>query len=86
MLSQYFHDVSQIPDAVADAPLLVPYVRTLSLHCLPEIVRIEVFRELRVNVQHVDITFFRVADRRLIVVACLILFQSNTQRPVKPES
>jgi hypothetical protein len=56
----------------------------LSLHRLPEIIRIEVFRELRVNVHHVHVALFRVADRRLVVVACLILLQRNTQRPVKP--
>jgi hypothetical protein len=33
----------QIPDAVADAPISIPYGRMLSLHRLPEIIRVEVF-------------------------------------------
>jgi hypothetical protein len=30
------------------------------------------------------VAFLRIADRRLVVVARLILLQRNTQRPVKP--
>lgn len=51
----------------------------LPLHRLPEIIRIEVFRELRIDIHHMYIPFFGVANGRLVIVACLVLLQSYTQ-------
>lgn len=70
-----------------DVPFLIPYDHMsamLSLHRLPKIIRIEVFRKLRVDVHYMDIPLFGVANGRLIVVSCLILLQSYPQRSVKP--
>lgn len=57
-----------------------------SLHRLPDIIRIEPPRELRINVQHMHITHLRVPNSRLVVVACLILLQIDAQRLIQPQS
>lgn len=65
-------------------PQFQPHPSLPALHRLPEIIRIEIFREFRINIDHMHVAFLRIADRRLVVVARLILLQRNTQRPVKP--
>ena len=44
---------------------------------LPEEICVEVLRELWIHVDNVDITLFRVADRRFVVIACLILLERD---------
>jgi hypothetical protein len=65
-------------------PRFQPHPSLPTLHRLPEIVRIEILGEFRINIDHMHVAFLRIADRRLVVVARLILLQRNTQRPVKP--
>ena len=50
-----------------------------SLRRLPEVVRIEPFRELRINVHHMYIPFLCVCNRGPIVVARFVLLQSDAE-------
>ena len=63
-----------------------PAAYMLSLHRLPEVVRIEVLRELWIDVHYMHITFLCVTDCCFVVIARLVLLQRYTQGTVEPQS
>lgn len=51
-----------------------------TLHCLPEILRIEESREFRVDIDNMNVTFLDISNDGLVIVAGIVSFDVNAQR------
>jgi hypothetical protein len=51
----------------------------LSLHRLPEVIRIKEFRKLRIDIHNMHISLLRVPDDRLVVVSCFVRLNVDTE-------